>query len=85
LLAAKLVVVAFVIVALSEVRFRILATVAKKLERTFSQEMVEVEIVVVPKVVVPELNVPVTKLFPTDKLPVVVALVPVELPDPSTR
>jgi hypothetical protein len=50
---AKLVVVAFVIVAFVEVRLRMLATLAKKLVSTFSQEIVDVEIVVVARVAVP--------------------------------
>jgi hypothetical protein len=64
LLAAKLVVVAFVIVALSEVRFKMLATVANRLVKTFNQVTVEVEIVVVPNVVVAAVNELVAVTFP---------------------
>jgi hypothetical protein len=85
LLATKLpVVVALVPVAFVKLRLRIVATLANKLVSIFNQETVEVEIVVVPRVVVPEFNVPEVMLDVTAKLPVLVALVPVEFPAAST-
>ena len=71
---AKLVVVAFVIVAFVALNPRNVAMLAHSDDRTFRFEILDVEIVVVPSVVVAETRVPVAVMFPATSL-VVVALV----------
>jgi hypothetical protein len=80
---AKLVAVAFVIVALVAVKFNTFKILAHKVASTFKFEIEDVEIVVVPKVVDPEVKL-VVEIF-VEVLLVIVALDKLAVPELTVR